>query len=94
MQATSKAATRDKLEELHRALSEALASELCNVPRCPSCGRQFNRPAVLDVIQRFLKSNGIQADGASLADMKKNLEELRDLELPFPTKGKTDDEDT
>lgn len=70
-----KGASREALEELHAAVLNALLSEFGEGKR-PSA-------AVLHVCRRFLKDNGIAVDAMAAADLKRSLDQLRSLSLPF-----------
>jgi hypothetical protein len=82
----SKAATQGDLEELHRAVAEALASELAGEP-CPHCRRSGVSPAMLKVAVKFLDNNGIAIDPVALRDMQKSLSELAGMTVPFKTRN-------
>jgi hypothetical protein len=81
--AESKAATQGDLEELHRAVAEALMAEFAETTPCPHCRRKGVSPAMLKVAARFLAQNGISVDAAALADVRRSLSELTGLNLPF-----------
>jgi hypothetical protein len=68
-------ASRERLEELHAALLEALLEEF-NKPEPPSA-------MVMLCVRKFLKDNGIVTNAAAAADLRTSLEQLRSLSLPF-----------
>jgi hypothetical protein len=79
----SKAATEEKLQELHRLLAEALMAEFTEANPCPTCGRSGITPAMLRCVVRFLNDNGIESDAAALQDLRRSLAELTAQSLPF-----------
>ena len=83
MAAEYKGAPRAKLEELHRLLTDALLAEF----------EQGNRTAAfLLCVRKFLRDNNVKVDVAGAADLRRSLEELRSLGLPFvnPTKKESE----
>lgn len=74
---TTKRATRADLEELHKLLTDQFLEWM----RQPE--KYKVKPFHLAVVRQFLKDNGITKNLAQAKDVKKSLEELGDLEVPF-----------
>lgn len=73
----AKRTTRAELEELHKLLTDHFLDWM----RQPE---KYNlKPFHLAVIRQFLKDNGITKNLTQARDVKKSLEELGDLEVPF-----------
>ena len=72
-------APREKLEELHALVLKALLDAF---------EKGELSAALLGVARKFLRDNGVKVDAAGAADLRRSLEELRSLGLPFvnPTK--------
>ena len=77
-----KGASREKLEELHALLLDALFDAFKQAEITA---------AMLAVARSFLRDNGVTVDAAGAADLRRSLQELRSLSLPFvpPPKKET-----
>jgi hypothetical protein len=75
--AESKAATRERLWELHAAVLDALLAYFANPPEGGPTA------AWISCARAFLRDNNVTIDGVSLADVRRSLGELRALSFPF-----------
>jgi hypothetical protein len=72
----SKAASQEDLWALHALVLDSLEACFRDTPERVSA-------AYLNTARQFLKDNNIAIDALALADVRRGVEELRALSLPF-----------